>query len=144
MKTHEMAAVMEMSAKILRELPNEDLIDSLEQLLKLARANRSRSRFSPDSMTDVPSISHERINDLAHMPSAEIEELLTTSEEFSSLRKIRELANHLGIKMSRRQNHAALVNMIVKYFEARRMDFTIRSGQNKDETSRNSQLKLHR
>jgi hypothetical protein len=137
-KTHKLAAYMEVTAKILRELPDGELIETLEHMLKLARTSKNRNSAEANLLSDVTPISTAVVDRLTNMSSAQIEEFLTTSKEFEGLTRIRELARHLAIKMSRRQNHAALVNMIVRHFEARRMDFTIRGSQVRDESTRKS------
>jgi hypothetical protein len=124
---------MEITAKILRELPDGELIETLEYLLKLTRKDKSKHSSGAQVLEEMSPPSQEMIDRLANMSSPQIEQFLSTSKEFGNLKRMRELANHLGIKMSRRQNHAALVNVIVRHFEARRMDFIIRGGQTKDD-----------
>lgn len=136
MKTHELAALMDLTAKILRELPDGEPIETLEHLLRLARKSKNKNSRGALLKESAP-VSEEMVNRLASMSSAQLEQFLGTSEEFEGLTRIRELARHLRIKMSRTQNHAALVNMIVRHFEARRMDFTLRGSQDREPT-RNS------
>ena len=137
-KIHELAACMELTAKILRELPDGELPETLEHLLKLVQKSKSQQGDRLREPVEVQPLSQETINRLTTMSPAQIEQFLRTAEEFANLGRIRELAEHLGITVSRRQNHAALVNMIVRHFEARQMDFIIRGSRTKDEPPRES------
>jgi hypothetical protein len=135
-KIHELATCMELTAKILRELPDDELPETLEYLLNLVRKSKSQQGDRPREPVEVAPLSQGTINRLATMSPAQIEQFLNTSEEFANLGRLRALAEHLDITASRRQNHAALVNMIVRHFEARQMDNIIRGSRTKDEAPR--------
>jgi hypothetical protein len=125
-------------AKILRETPDGSISESLAYILEAVRRAKSRPSERPTSpsTTEQP-LSTEILERVGQMPAAELEKYLATAPEFSSLTKLRELAERVGISTGRKQSHAALTNTIVKHYEGRQIDSIIRSGREpmeKDET----------
>ena len=131
MRTHRLATVLELTAKILREFPDDELPVVLEDLLdKLQKGKKQKSRNYQINIET--GISQEMIERLMAMSPNEIEQYISTSEEFKTANRLRELANRLGIKTSQRQNYAAILNMIIRNFEARHMDSIIRRGKDNE------------
>ena len=54
MKTHELAAYMEMTAKILREMPDGELTETLQQIFKLVRKGKSKQSFEDQVIEENP------------------------------------------------------------------------------------------
>lgn len=134
----EIATCMELIVKILRELPDGELPKTLEHLLNMVQKSKDKRSDQSRVLTKLIPISQKTVDRLATMSPSEIEQFLSTSEEFTNVGRLRELAEYIGITASRRQNHAALVNMIARHFEARQMDFIIRGSRTRDESLRES------
>ena len=61
------------------------------------------------------------------MPLAEIEKFLSAEEEGFTAAYLTEIAKRLGITTASRQNKSALINLIVRHFEAVQMHAIMRS-----------------
>src|SRR5688500_497749 len=117
MRSHEMAKQLEAAAKLLRLLPDVELLEILPGLLAVTGAG-TKKRGSKHQKTSP--ISAELLTRLPTMTAAEIQKLLG-NEEFASSTVLRQLATKLGIPLSQRQGHAALVNTIARHIENQQM-----------------------
>lgn len=126
MKTHELARNLERLAKWLRQLPDAELDDSLPEITQSLLPGiapvlkREIVRTPRSSLRGV-----ERR--LATMPLAEIEKFLSAEEEGFTAAYLTEIAKRLGITTASRQNKSALINLIVRHFEAVQMHAIMRS-----------------
>ncbi|PMV21713.1 MULTISPECIES: hypothetical protein [unclassified Pseudomonas] len=126
MKSHELANILELTSKLLRSLPNNDITHNINHIQKLVnnsakqeiQKNRQYSINLPDDISDK----------LRTMSTQEIETYLNDDALFVSTASIQKLAEVVGIQTSKRQSRSALINLIVRHHEATQMDSIIRSG----------------
>jgi len=122
MKTHEFANHLELVARLLRRLPNEELeAASMSALLPRSTAEGFRRQARA-----LPADFEVR---LSEMSPTEIESFLSSDEQAFTSSNLVELAGRLGITTSKRQNRNALVNMITRHFEAGKMHSIIRGAR---------------
>lgn len=125
MKTHEFARHLEQLARFLRQLPNAEL-DSKRppRMQDLFLGVVSEIKDTTKSPKKLPTDISER---LAEMSPAEIESFLLSDKERFTSTNLSEIAEQIGITSSKRQSKIALVNMIVRHYEASKMHNIIRS-----------------
>lgn len=134
MKTHELAVLLELNVKLLRTLPNVEVDDAIRKMIDLAAESKDKRAKKP-SLQRSHAIPEGIEDKLSRMTPAEIEDYLARSEEFSTTVSLKDLAERLKISGSKRQSHSALVNLIVRHFEASRMDSIIRTAGKQPERS---------
>lgn len=131
MKTHEYARNLELLAKWLRRLPNVELEDSLSEVTQsllpgmAAPGKRESLRLSRPYSRGIE-------KELAVMPIEEIEKFLSSKDSDFTVANLNEIARRLGIATSSRQNKSALINQIVRHFEADQMHAMMRGAKNQD------------
>ena len=124
MKTHDMASQLEKYARLLRSAKNIEIDDVLATLLSLTIKGGKQDKERAQKQLTFPPDIHDR---LGKMSPAEICEYINSVPEFSTAASVHSLAKELKIAASNRQNRDALVNLIVRHFEARQMDSIIRT-----------------
>lgn len=127
MKTHDLAAQLELLARLLRALPNSDV----ERAFSLAFPGALFSQQDPGAIVPrqrepLPPGTEDL---LRGMTPAEIEKYLESEDQQFSTSRLLELAERLNIGTSKRQSRAALVNLIARHFETAQMDSLIRSAK---------------
>ena len=130
MKTHDLAAQLELLARLLRTLPNNEVEKTFSlpfQGALFSQQDLSAAALRKESLP--PGIEDH----LKGMTPAEIENLLDAGEQQFSTSQLLELAERLNVGTSKRQSRAALVNLIVRHFETAQMDSIIR-GSKRDES----------
>ena len=126
MKSHELANILELTSKILRSLPNNDIVQNINYIQKLI--NASAKRQVQESRDHTIALPRDIEVKLQTMSAQEVEEYLTNDALFVSTASIQKLAHVLDIQTSKRQSRSALINLIVRHHEATQMDAIIRSG----------------
>lgn len=130
MKTYDLADQFELLARILRSLPNIEAEHAFTKFFgSVNEATIENASTSPRNTNILPEGFEEKLRKMA---PAEIESYLTSESELLSTNQLLELAKRLGITSSKRQGHSALVNLIIRHYEAEQMDLIIRSTR-KDE-----------
>lgn len=131
MKTHEFAKHLEQLARFLRKLPNTELDpkhspnlqDLLPDFTSIIRTESKKLDPLPKEVKDK----------LWKMSPAEIERYLSSEEDNFSVYALSDLANDLGLTVSKRQSKNALVNMITRHLEAIKMHSIMREAKSNDE-----------
>ena len=124
MKTHDVAKQLELTARLLRQLPDVELdAKSARTLEKLMAGYTEISKAEPRKSSVLP----KGIEDeLSAMSPAEVEARLSSDDEAFTVANLTELAERLGLTTSKRQSKNALVNMITRHFEAGKMQSILR------------------
>lgn len=131
MKNHDLAEILELTATLLKSLPNTDIAQTIKTLQKISEKSDIKETYRNKSHhIDIPSSTIEKIRS---MNTHEIESFLNDSSLFVSTSSIQKLAEILGIQASKRQSRSALINLIVRNQEAIHMDAIIRSGSKIDD-----------
>ncbi|MSP27394.1 MAG: hypothetical protein EXR80_02865 [Methylococcales bacterium] len=135
MKTHEFATQLDLLAKLLRLLPNMELEQTLSVIFGLVGDIKpNQTKTSKSSINLLPEGIEERLRKMA--PS-EIQSYFNSELEYFSAKQLLELAELLKITTSKRQSRSALVNLIIRYFEAGQMDSIIRSTRKDNAAAQN-------
>jgi len=125
MKTHEFARQLELMAKWLRKLPDMEVdpksLPNLQPSLPGLEGD--------DSIRESKSLPKGIEEKLSRMSAAELEAFLTSEEQALTTANLVELSERIGLQTSKRQNKNALVNLIVRHYEAGQMHSIIRSAR---------------
>lgn len=125
MKIHEFAQQLEFLAKLLRSLPNTELDRTFNKPKNLAENKKGGRTIASKVTHDL--LPEGIVDRLRNMSPIEIESFLTAKTEPFTSDQLIMLAEKLKIPTSKRQSRVALLNQILRYFEAGQMDSIIRS-----------------
>lgn len=122
MKTHALASQLEILAKVLKGLPNQELSEDLINEFGGLFQKRSPAKKKIAQKVDIESL----IKLVDGKSSREIQAELNSIESQLTAVELIKLADHLRIPVSKRQSKAAIINMIVRHHEARQMHSIMR------------------
>ncbi|MCC5074699.1 hypothetical protein [Xanthomonas campestris] len=124
MKTHELARHLENLSALLRKMPDIELGENRSlEFNDLFSSVGVEKKGALERQNQLPANIEELI---AAMSPAEIEVFLSSEAEGFTLSKLLELAKRIGLASSKRQNKSALINMIVRHYEASKMHSIMR------------------
>lgn len=130
MKSHDFAHQLESLAKLLLSLPNSEIEEAIQRGFLPDKIIKSEATEKAEKTPPtLPSDIHDQ---LRKMSPAEIESYLNADTDSFTVSQLLTLTKKLGINASKRQSKGALINVIVRFFEAGQMDILIRSTR-KDE-----------
>lgn len=129
MKTHEFANNLELFARLLKLLPDTELDETLTNALQSVLPTKTSTPAKGGSRLTKP-LPYGFEKQLQLMTPAQIEKLLDSDEDGFTVAQISELAERLGIAISKRQSKSALINLITRFFEANQMHSIIRETKN--------------
>lgn len=122
MKTHALASQLEILAKVLKGLPNQELSEDLIGEFGVLFKKRSPAKKKVAQKVDIENL--KKLVD-GKSPREIQAELNSIDSQLTAIELIK-LADYLRIPVSKRQSKAALINMIVRHHEARQMHSIMR------------------
>lgn len=125
MKTHELAYIFEFLAKILRDMPNLEVRESIKDIPELLQENSYQK-------SDPPEISIGIDAEIANMSPKQLEDFFKNNPNGKKLTNLQlsSIASKFGLTTSKRQSREALINQLVRFVESNNLDAIIRKARN--------------
>ena len=137
MKTHELSRYLEQLARFLRKLPDTELdpkaLSGFQSFIPGIVPVHEISRKPVRKVRLNKSVSSDLEKKISNMSPMEIEKFLLSDEQAFTVSGLADLAGKIGLTSSKRQSKNALVNMIVRYYEANNMHSILRTPSGNEE-----------